>query len=691
MLTYSIPVYQKVDIPLTAKKEYANPFKETEVYALFTHEDGTVIKQYGFLKSDNNWCIRFAPIKEGTWTFKTYSDDEGLNNIEGTVNATEKEFRHELDKHGWVKLENDKRYFVYEDGTPFFWLGDTHWQMPDYERIHQCNHPGCTCSNQFKHIVDDRVKKGFTVYQTYFSSGRKTSDPEKEVLPWWKDDYETINTEAFEKADYMFEYLASVGMTIALGLGLHSQTYSQMKGNEEAMRLITKYIVARYSAYPIIWLTGQEIVSFHQPSLDLWIKIGAYIGELDGYKHPLGAHMYPLDANYPSIKKLGEEPWHQYYLLQAGHGAAARFKDRFFYKSYYDLENKKVYIEGECQYEDIYYNLQNDSDCNRKGAWLSMLSGASGFTYGVTGVWALSWGSGEKSPFDSYNPEPWYIGIHKHGSYELGYMKDFLTRFPFWELEPMFGDIGCLEQRMFACAARYKDQAVIWYLYDSNKDGGVLRKLLPNTEYYGYWFDVCTGKYISVGKRVTNNNGCCDLPDRPCARDWVFVMTRTELKDVEFELPPTDFTHPILNEDVLGKQSLIKRLTVSSENKEHPIGNVLDGQENTYWEPYSNVTCQTIDIELDEAQDGGYLYMKVLNPEYRWYNYRIWGSNDGVNYDLVQDVSSGWVHTAVTTADHPYYIRKLVGNYKHIRFFINSNMYKTPLQISRLEVYKEKQ
>jgi hypothetical protein len=171
----------------------------------------------------------------------------------------------------------------------------------------------------------------------------------------------------------------------------------------------------------------------------------------------------------------------------------------------------------------------------------------------------------------------------------------------------------------------------------------------------------------------------------------VFVATKTELTDIVTENAPLFFKSPIEPATNMGKQSLIKRIKASSFNKEHPIGNVLDGQEDTYWEPYSNVTCQTIDIELDEEQDGGYLFMKVLNPEYRWYNYRIWGSNDGVNYDLVQDISSGWNHDIATYGKEGrcVHTRELVGSYKYIRFFINSNMYKTPLQISRLEIYKK--
>ena len=31
--------------------------------------------------------------------------------------------------HGRVCVHPDGRFLMYEDGTPFFWLGDTAWQM----------------------------------------------------------------------------------------------------------------------------------------------------------------------------------------------------------------------------------------------------------------------------------------------------------------------------------------------------------------------------------------------------------------------------------------------------------------------------------------------------------------------------------------------------------------------------------
>ena len=55
--------------------------------------------------------------------------------------------------------------------------------------ITQCNYPGCSCSNQFRHEVDDRLAKGFTVYQTYFDSAESDGGGQRGVSPepsMWK-------------------------------------------------------------------------------------------------------------------------------------------------------------------------------------------------------------------------------------------------------------------------------------------------------------------------------------------------------------------------------------------------------------------------------------------------------------------------------------------------------------------------
>ena len=63
----------------------------------------------------------------------------------------------EIYKHGFLKVSGNGRYLTYADGTPFFYLGDTHWILA-HERFDTSNAPGVP--SQFKYIVDKRVSAG---------------------------------------------------------------------------------------------------------------------------------------------------------------------------------------------------------------------------------------------------------------------------------------------------------------------------------------------------------------------------------------------------------------------------------------------------------------------------------------------------------------------------------------------------
>src|ERR1700754_3403047 len=57
-------------------------------------------------------------------------------------------------KHGRLKVTPDGHYLQYADGTPFFWLGDTGWEL--FHRL---------TLEEIKTYLDDRAAKGFTVIQ----------------------------------------------------------------------------------------------------------------------------------------------------------------------------------------------------------------------------------------------------------------------------------------------------------------------------------------------------------------------------------------------------------------------------------------------------------------------------------------------------------------------------------------------
>ena len=216
----------------------------------------------GFWKEGSTFAVRFTPNKVGKWTYTVTCSDtanEDIHGKTGVVLCKENDGSSETEKHGFIKIDESNRFFTYDDGTPFFWLGDTNWQAPNYIQTNACNYPGCRCNNQFKHEVDNRKAKGFNVYQTYFDSATSDGGGQRGVLPSiWKKTFSEPNVEVFnEKIDYMFKYLHDQGMVVALGLGVHTSTMNNMP-EKDFLRFV-RYVIARYSCYSLVWIAGQEI------------------------------------------------------------------------------------------------------------------------------------------------------------------------------------------------------------------------------------------------------------------------------------------------------------------------------------------------------------------------------------------------------------------------------------------------
>lgn len=169
-------LWQVAEIDLTSSKTYANPYGEIDVTVTFTGPGGESVTRPAFWDGGSAWKVRFAPTAVGSWNWQTECSDQtndGLNGRSGHLECVPAEGDNPCYRHGLLKVSDNRRHFVHADGTPFFWLGDTHWQMPDTVRLDVCNHPehvgkACPHSGQFQHLVADRRAKGFTVYHEYF-------------------------------------------------------------------------------------------------------------------------------------------------------------------------------------------------------------------------------------------------------------------------------------------------------------------------------------------------------------------------------------------------------------------------------------------------------------------------------------------------------------------------------------------
>lgn len=682
--------YQRIEIPLISNKIYDNPFMDVEIDAEFTHRDGTVIKIPGFWNGENEWKVRFSSEISGKWTYKitcTDKDNKSLTDSGEIDVAPCTEPKNELEKHGYVRIEEGKRYMVHADGTPFFYLGDTHWMMPDFERLHECNYPGCNCGNQFKHLADDRIKKGFNVYQTYFSSARKTAR-HSGTPSWWTKPYTLINPKAFnDSMDIMIEYLATNGITTALGFGTHSSTVKEYQQNLTAMIAFARYCIARYACYPLIWITAQEITGNDENAFELWKKVADYVGKTDGFHRPNGAHMYVQEASSTEAQELNKESWHQWWTLQGGHGGYTNLRNRYFYKGYRSLENIKPYIETESQYEDIYCCGFCGHDAPRMAAWQAVQSGSAGFTYGVTGIWAMGWHQKYDPELLDYSPESWFSGMDKPGSKQVCYMKKFYEYVNWYKLEPSFDfEFGLFDSRKHTAISHKGQDIIVYYFFSKDEEKGVLTGLKENTRYQARWFDPINGKFIDLPDIITEN-GRADIPKRPSFRDWVLLLNTYDLGEYESFTYPKQIK-PIYSAPTdLGEKLKAVNITTSSEDESHPAKNLIDNDPKTFWQGFAPRTSQTINLELEKQSEVNYIYLKCDMKTLRFIEIRIYGSNNKTDYEMLEEYLN---YELPVGGNLPDIFMPINGKYKYLQVFINSvesAEYDSCLQLTEVAVF----
>jgi len=641
---YTVEQWRVVEIPLISSVSYANPF-EVDVTATFTGPDGSTIVRPAFWDGSTSWKIRFAPTLIGTWTYSTTCSDAtnaGLQNQSGHVHAVAYTGNLSIYNKGFLKVSSNKRYMVYNDETPFFWLGDTHWQMPDYERDGECNY-GDNCGSQFKHVVKDRMAKGFTVYQTYPDAGVNDGGGNVHVANWWSAKYTQLDPVAFQKYfDPKMAYLADNGVVVALGCGVHWLTTESV--GLPGLKMLARYMVARYGAYPIVWITGQE-VDIKPDEAAIWKEVAITIDSCDGYKHPLTGHM-AYNSNYI----WGDETWHSWFAVQGGHGTSRTYRDQTFYKGFWNYTPTQPFLEAEAKYEDVDCGGLNDATDDRVAAYKSIQCGSLGFTYGVSGIWAMKWDV-KIAGWDSYSQYPWYVGVDAPGSTYMKYLKQFYTSFAWEKLMPRFSDpawCSFVSPETSILSSTPDAERFVVYFYNTSKTTGALKNLNDSKTYSAQWFDPTTGKSTLISNAISSSGGIYTIPQKPDDNDWLLLVEDINAKS----------TLPVGEDKAV---SLNKTTTVSSSSATGYTGvQAVDNSPRTYWCAANGTFPQWLSVDLGVNTKLSLIQTKFIASE-QW-KYRIDGSVDKTNWSLLANHSDG---------TEGYLMNDTVsGNFRYIRLTV---------------------
>lgn len=161
--------WRQIILSFESKKTYDNPFLDVSIWSIFTGPSGRRIRREAYWDGGNTYRIAFAPTETGMWSYRLEAPEEtGLSGVQGTIECIPYEGDLAIYRHGFLKVHPSGRYLTYADGTPFFWLGDTHWAFAFGERWDESNHPQMT--SMFRGMADRRKEQGYNVYQTNLRS-----------------------------------------------------------------------------------------------------------------------------------------------------------------------------------------------------------------------------------------------------------------------------------------------------------------------------------------------------------------------------------------------------------------------------------------------------------------------------------------------------------------------------------------
>lgn len=420
-----------------------------------------------------------------------------------------------------LMVSEDGRRLVYEDGTPFFWLGDTAWEL--FHRLDR---------EEADFYLEDRARKGFTVIQAVVLAeldGLRTPGPYG-ATPLVDADPTRPNEAYFEHVDYIVNRADSLGLFIGM-LPTWGDKFNLKWGvgpevfTPENARVYGRFLGERYRNAPVIWILGGD----RNPEEDEDLAIVRAMAE--GIREATGGTQlmtYHPQGGSKSFEWFHDDAWLDLNLHQSGHGAYD-IPNYLATEEGHDRTPVKPIIDGEPRYEDhpVNWKPENgwfDAFDVRQAAYWSLLSGAAGHTYGDHNIWQM-WQPG-RDPISSART-PWREAVGHPGSTQMGYARRLFESRPFLELVPdqtlIAGDAG--EGGAVQRAARGSDGRYAFVYTPYGAPVTVDLEKLSGETVRASWFDPRTGETAEIGTFPRTGIQAFDPPGETArGNDWILVV-----------------------------------------------------------------------------------------------------------------------------------------------------------------------
>lgn len=430
--------------------------------------------------------------------------------------------------HGKLTLSKNRRYLVHADGTPFFWLGDTPWNI-----LSRLDREGV------RYYLDNRKAKGMTVLQMVLQFGKSaggTGTGPKEHNPRNVYGFRLFHgdknrpdvtrphvitggspdqpNDFWDHVDYVLREARKRGLYVGL-LPTWGSRYID-RGKQQAAILYSdqqaktygRFLGKRYSAEPhIIWILGGDTdPQRHGDKLAVYRAMAEGIAKgatgIDvawNQPHPVWRDLvmtFHPRGELTSSTYFHTDPWLMFNMLQNGQPSMERVVPMTQHD--YGLSDPvKPIVNGESCYElwtpwskPPLFKTGLDV---RRTVYQTFFCGGAGYTYGCEG--ALRNGGDELWGFVE---GAWKHHLNIKGVSDLIHVRELFDQYNFFDLAPdqslIVNGLGC--DATVKCVLRSgNSDRILIYFPDRSKAEIRLDALKAGQTLKGIWFDPRNGQF----------------------------------------------------------------------------------------------------------------------------------------------------------------------------------------------------
>lgn len=445
-----------------------------------------------------------------------------------------------------LRVSDNQRFLVTAESRPFFWLGDTAWNL--LQRLTR---------EEAERYLQNRAGLGFTVIQTVALAEPDGDGPNAYGdLALSDNDPDKPNERYFAHVDWVISRANELGMYVGMlpTWGDHWNTHKWgdfYRGGPEIFTPLNAaaygvWLGRRYRDAGVVWILGGDRLVESDVHREIVRAMALGLRDGDGGRHLITFHP---PGRHGSAEWFHDEDWLDFNMRQNGHAADFNNGRYEMTRADYDRTPVKPVLDGEPLYEDHVVAHNQDLEVAvaadvRRALYWNLFAGACGHTYGHHSVWQM-WDEGRERILNA--PMPWQDGLDQPGAAHMRHARRLLESRPFLTRMPDPGIIvpatnpGYIpgRGRYHFTATRDAEGSYAMVYAPVGRTFTVRLDRLSGSRTNAWWFDPRTGAATSIGTFARASERTFTPPAPGEVLDWVLV-----LDDADRRFPPPGATHP---------------------------------------------------------------------------------------------------------------------------------------------------